>query len=1743
MCNPHAILSHKKEILSLESDIVCVSETSATKASQSEFSHNIRPDGFQVYWSKNVESKYTTKDTEFSLRGEQLGAAVITSVPSRPLRNDISTILWATCRIATSVLHFAGMDVLVVAVYGYAKRGNETRQLNDLLLAQIAELVCNSKLPYIIAGDFNQQPHLLPSYKILSDFGAVEAHSYCEQVLGYKLPPTCRGATFNDTVIFSSHLIPMICEMVVRNDLEMDCHSPLIITLNASCEKPNHYYWDIPHSWAEFVLNKELLEKYYLRNTSKIDFESMITDHDIIPDDLLLQWSMIVEKSVDMTIQTQHKMDPLQNPTPGLPQKYFGRCKQRDLMPKTLRTTPKSDPQTKYEPPAEIFREVNKKKVKQVRRLRSFQRALQGAYRNGEPHLWENNVVVQLKNEWRSIRKAQGYKPNWSSWALNFECIPMIPSHLPDCDLLNILAQLTEYDCNMHCKEEAKFRSLSFRHRIHLDVKHGSGKMTYTIVKGHNVKTLKGLHIVHSVNATLCRSSSKGIRLIVAEEKPFIKHKEAFYGDARVIITDCQSKTIFIRILEGQIPSNGILQQENFAYQPEQVSNEFHRYWTPMWLRDSVLEEKEIGAWKSFTEELDDTHLPAFDLSIDVTSPEIWYQTIKRMKSHSSPGVCGWRAEELKLLPFEAVKHLCEIFKRIWPVGLSSHMMKSRTVLLEKVANPSGMKDTRPITILSMLARLATKIIADQALAQLATQIPCEISGGVPKRGVRDLSISQHFQIEQGIFHQQDLGGFTLDLVKAFNRIPRAPLRELFVRIGFDPLVIDFWFKSLSNLSRYPQCMGSLGAPMNSTTGIPEGDSCSVLGMVVLSAFYHYRIRTPKLQPYSFADNWSWLTTCDRDHFRAMIKVMNLVQSIKMQIDFGKSWAWGITKKFRKAIQNCNSLFPDKSIQIELLTSVKDLGSQLHYNKNVTLGSISSRIREGVKRCDKLRWIPIDMKSKAKFVQSAIWPTALYSATTQLLGYKHWQTLRRAVARAMFGDHNYASSYIACSCFVPGLQDPLLYTLCQVFCSFRRLVDINSVCAIEFWNFAKQFRGRAAYGPAGALTKYATKCGWSLLDNGKLNGPGGNKIDLFVHSPNEIKDICTDAWSYFVYDNIKHRKGITSAPIDVALTAKMVQTLSPTEQAIIAMNISGGFQTNSNKCKWACGKDEFCEFCGEVDTKWHGIVECKAMQPVRLKHKNAVKTLRLFRPEWVDLPIARRHQDVPFLNMIHASWKEPELEDIDLHIDSCAPVSQHFVFYTDGACKYPTIKHAKYASWAIIQDISTNQQHQIDAINELRQWPDENNSLHVCATGLVVGKQSPARAELTALVLVAETVAAFSDMATLEVYTDAQYGCNMIDAILNTHQVPLTYHLSNHDLVCRLLKVWNNQRFQVHKIKAHQIPERIVDPVLKWKVLGNHVADRTAAVALKTCSDVVQNLHAEVAVFCEQESLRLRQVLNFYVELNTFRMNLLKELERSKGEKQFIAHDGEPHATSSNNQVIANPNSFQDALNHLTLWQFPHYETCCNGEISKDILSALSVGATFAQLAWKWLVMLKWPPLDDSDFVSSQDWGISYFELLVNMMVCTNYLMPLPLCPGERYTDYCLYPSPQEALLPISQKTVNSQVHAFEKFIRQLENLSGLTVIPPYPKNTKQPCNSLARLGFHPKAAGVSRRPVIPKAPETLKIVDAYLTVARTRGSLDKPLYVSISDEPLVEFQLLPEKTPKERYNYAQVIRKRNAKK
>ena len=199
------------------------------------------------------------------------------------------------------------------------------------------------------------------------------------------------------------------------------------------------------------------------------------------------------------------------------------------------------------------------------------------------------------------------------------------------------------------------------------------------------------------------------------------------------------------------------------------------------------------------------------DIEISLFDPKIWSQTIRALKNNKAHGVCGWRNEEFKLLPYQAICHLAQAFRVIVNHGFSANLLQARTILLAKNNDPQGIHHTRPITIMGSLIRLISKIMADQVLEKMQHQIPVQISGGIPNRRSRDLTLQQQYLIETSIQKQCGIGGYTLDLVKAFNLIPRWPLKKLFRKLGVPTQVTDFWFNNFARIIRLPQigiCLG-----------------------------------------------------------------------------------------------------------------------------------------------------------------------------------------------------------------------------------------------------------------------------------------------------------------------------------------------------------------------------------------------------------------------------------------------------------------------------------------------------------------------------------------------------------------------------------------------------------------------------------------------------------------------------------------------------------------------------------------------------------------------------------------------------------------------------------------------------------------------------------------------------------------------------------------------------------------------
>ena len=145
------------------------SETSATSVVQRDCTREMILHKFKSFWSIPVASKKVTLDSRPSYRGEAVGSALFSKLPSRQTRANINENLWNTHRFSTCILRLGDFEVLAISVYGFANRHKEGIRPNDILIANLIPVIEEVGLPYIVPGDFNEPLVKLPAYRYFQE--------------------------------------------------------------------------------------------------------------------------------------------------------------------------------------------------------------------------------------------------------------------------------------------------------------------------------------------------------------------------------------------------------------------------------------------------------------------------------------------------------------------------------------------------------------------------------------------------------------------------------------------------------------------------------------------------------------------------------------------------------------------------------------------------------------------------------------------------------------------------------------------------------------------------------------------------------------------------------------------------------------------------------------------------------------------------------------------------------------------------------------------------------------------------------------------------------------------------------------------------------------------------------------------------------------------------------------------------------------------------------------------------------------------------------------------------------------------------------------------------------------------------------------------------------------------------------------------------------------------------------------
>ena len=1359
--NPTAIYNKLDDVLAIGASCYCLAETSATQAIQKTVSYGAHQKGFTPFWGPPVQSRQYIEYDKPTYRGDSIGTCCLTNLPSRHCPIVFSTDLIASCRVNSCIVRMGAIDVLIVCIYGLTGASPEHKRANDYLLASIHEHIMTCGLPAIIGGDFNVRPESLQSWSLFKDMGYIDAFDLCRSKWGHELPPTCNNKTRNDTLLIPTCLQKEVTSIQVLQDCHFDKHAPLMVTFNVVHECPYKMKWKMPKSWKDLQIPRILVQGQYEKMIHKRNFIQQISDTTLDFDELILTWSQICEAAVDEALKEHHMIDPTNQHLKGLSKKFRGRCIPRERVKVKMQNPVRYASDGSYNPSALAFTSMAKHKVKQVRRIQSLHRSMKNHFsqtQDGPTY----ELYLQWKGEWKKIQYANGYKHSWCHWILGFENIPEVPWNLPSVDFLSTVLQITQHDCEHTCVAEQNIRRQAYQQTLQFDRAENYLRNTYKLIKDKPNPPVRSVESYIEADVVLIRTRKKEHTQfkIVGSQVSFTHERELRLGDSVFELVHQNNDIVTVSHKLGYVPTQGKLRQKWFAMTPNEVDKAFHNFWSPFWKRDSINSLTSDDEWRDIIDILDSMDDTEDVMDICLDNPDLWYKTVHKLKPHKSTGYDGWAAEDLQLLPYEAIKHLCEISQRLWDKGYSIPFMQARTVLLSKIELVEHMGHCRPITILGQLYRLKTKNIADQILSKWTQTLPPNISGGIPGRGSRLLMYAHQAKIESAITTKSNLGGFVLDLIKAFNCIPRRPLAHMLIKKGVPMKVIKFWMSSLHNLSRLSQVGDNLGEPLFSSCGVPEGDALSVCGMICLASCYHDYMENnlDHIGVNIYADNWGWATTKPSVNFNALKLTMQFVTSIRMCIDFNKSWAWAVGRDFKSSLDTLQLLFPDGLTKINIVEDAKELGVGVKYNKKIKLGTIKDEIKNAEKKITKIHWLPVTGDTKAKLIQ-AIWQKSLYGLEGLGLGLSHFVKLRRAATNAILGYHKMASSWIACTFLQKQLQDPQLFAIIDVVCILRQLIDYDPIVASTIVNTTVELGSpppKQSWGPASTLAVYLHRCGLRINAQNYLIGRRGHKIRIDMSSCKDLKKFLTDRWCEHVVTESTGRKGIPeNSFFQRQITLAALDQIDDKDKHGLYLNITGGFQ--SGKTKHTCyGQDtETCCFCGQMDTKQHRLLHCSRFVELRKQHRHAVEILQNHQKNWVWIPIAVERDMAALFNIVTSNKPQITLPDLSQwHLPDELPLR----FFTDGSCIHSNDIQARRAGFAIILDTSTDDEHrffEIDRFAKSGQIPD---SFQVLTTAHVSGAQNVARGELEAYVTTLRALEASGVIhRSHELYTDASY--------------------------------------------------------------------------------------------------------------------------------------------------------------------------------------------------------------------------------------------------------------------------------------------------------------------------------------------------------------------------------------------------
>lgn len=637
---------------------------------------------------------------------------------------------------------------------------------------------------------------------------------------------------------------------------------------------------------------------------------------------------------------------------------------------------------------------------------------------------------------------------------------------------------------------------------------------------------------------------------------------------------------------------------------------------------------------------------------------------IKSTKLMSARGSDGFSTRDLQKLPKPLWTLLAKFIhsieqKRSWP----DQWLVAKTLCLTKGHTPESPLDIRPITIISKMYRLWSKIRGKQLAAYLTQQIPPSLGG--PAMGISSemIALLNADVIEDSFASDSALVGVVVDIIKAYNAIPREPLQDALLALGVHPTIVHTFAAAMKQMKRVFIIDESAGTLFSTSTGIVEGCAFAVPAMLAIS-MWAAKVVGGHMSNHLclfFADNWSITNKSADELVIAFQELSKFLDALKLSISKDKSWVWALNTKNRNRL----SQHSDALQGIRVCLKAKDLGVTQNYSRCRVKPLLSGKIIGSKTKCKAIGKVAVPNAFRKKMVDAAVLSRHNYGAACSLPAHNDFARLRAAVAEAIRQDKGGTNSLLVCNVHEP--LDPELKDLINRIMTFKRYFhkfpDRLEPCAMRLETSTPS--KHKATGPVDSL----------LLSLDKVNcRPTIQNCKIVIDSPygpfcpmdftgRTLKWLFRKLWTRACVHQIK-RKDFHQIPWDFDLVASAYCQLTPRKKALVDAYTTGKRITQDKFVKFQTDNDGKCVFCHEQDTKEHRVYHCPKWTETRSKIRHLFPVLESLGPNTISMGLPSE-VDVFIEEKLHAAQTVPfqlpgDAPDAhEIFVDGTAYCSEH----------------------------------------------------------------------------------------------------------------------------------------------------------------------------------------------------------------------------------------------------------------------------------------------------------------------------------------------------------------------------------------------------------------------------------------------------------------------------------------------------